>query len=542
MPILLDDDPSFATQSERAVYERLLQQLGPSDLLGANVRITRDGRDHEVDILVGLVDAGFAVLEVKGGAVGLEGGRWWQGRHTDRHQIEPVDQARDAKHALKAYAGMDDRWGRRRAGWSHAVVLAHTAVDAGFAAPDCPREAIFGRDDLDHLADGLRRLLAQQHGAGTTADDLLALREVLQGRFPPQADLVSEAAERDEVSQRLTEQQAMVLDATRLLKRVEVRGGAGSGKTWLAVEQARRLAQDGQRVALVCYSRGLAAFLRRRVDAIPNRRHRPAYVGLFHGLGQKWGAQLPQTTDDREGWEVRLPAEMQALAEQLPDGQRFDAVVVDEAQDFSDTWWPALLGALRSEDSGIYVFSDESQRVFARYGGPPVPLLPLMLDANLRNTKQIGRTFTDLAPFRMRLRGGDGPAVRLVPCAPGDAVQRADDEVDRLLDDWRPEDIALLTTGSRHPEQVARQDEGQDEYWSTFWDEDQVFYGHVLGFKGLERRVVVLAVNERERTERSRERLYVGLSRARDQLVVCGDPEYLEQVGGTALVRALEGR
>ena len=139
----------------------------------------------------------------------------------------------------------------------------------------------------------------------------------------------------------------------------------------------------------------------------------------------------------------------------------------------------------------------------------------------------------------MRLRGGDGPAVRLVACAREDAVRCADDEVDVLLDDWRPEDIALLTTGSRHPEQVARQEEGQDEYWSTFWDEDQVFYGHVLGFKGLERRVVVLAVNERERTERSRERLYVGLSRARDQLVVCGDPDYLREVGGTALLRAL---
>ena len=43
---------------------------------------------------------------------------------------------------------------------------------------------------------------------------------------------------------------------------------------------------------------------------------------------------------------------------------------------------------------------------------------------------------------------------------------------------------------------------------------------------------VVLALNESEPHERSRERLYVGLSRARDQLVVCGDPAYVEAVGG----------
>jgi phosphate starvation-inducible protein PhoH len=54
----------------------------------------------------------------------------------------------------------------------------------------------------------------------------------------PQRDLIGEAAEREDVADRLTQEQAAVLDAIRLLPRVEVRGGAGSGKTWLAVEQA----------------------------------------------------------------------------------------------------------------------------------------------------------------------------------------------------------------------------------------------------------------------------------------------------------------
>jgi hypothetical protein len=43
----------------------------------------------------------------------------------------------------------------------------------------------------------------------------------------------------------------------------------------------------------------------------------------------------------------------------------------------------------------------------------------------------------------------------------------------------------------------------------SFWSADEIFYGHVLGFKGLERPVVVLAVNETKVGERSRERLYV---------------------------------
>ncbi|MGH8826831.1 MAG: ATP-binding domain-containing protein, partial [Jiangellaceae bacterium] len=369
--------------------------------------------------------------------------------------------------------------------------------------------------------------------------DVELLAEILRGRNLPQRDQVAHAVERDEIADQLTQDQAVILGAIQALNRVEVRGGAGSGKTWLALEQARRLSRAGQRVALTCYSRGLAEHLRRIVATWP-RQHRPAYVGEFLTLGLTWGA-APGTDDDSDYWERRLPTQMADLAAELPPGRRFGSVVVDEAQDFAESWWPALLAALRDEEAGgVYAFTDDGQRVFARYGRPPVPLVPLVLDHNLRNTRQIGDVFTPLTPMPMRLLGGDGPDVRFVECRPEDALPCADDEVDALLGNgWRPEDVALLSTGSRHPEQVARQAAGQDAYWQTFWDTDQVFYGHVLGFKGMERRAVVLAVNEREPRERSRERLYVGLSRARDELVVVGDPQHVRAVAGDEVMNRL---
>jgi hypothetical protein len=140
----------------------------------------------------------------------------------------------------------------------------------------------------------------------------------------------------------------------------------------------------------------------------------------------------------------------------------------------------------------------------------------------------------------MRFLGGDGPEVRFVACDAEEALNIGDDQVEALLDGgWRPEDVALLTTGSRHPEQVGRQADGNQVYWDSFWDAEQVFYGHVLGFKGLERRAIVLVVNDRYGLERARERLYVGLSRARDELVVCGDPDFITEVGGPDLARRL---
>ena len=241
-----------------------------------------------------------------------------------------------------------------------------------------------------------------------------------------------EAEERGDEVERLSAEQAVILDAARLLNRIEVRGGAGSGKTWLAVEQARRLSRSGRRVALTCYSRGLAAWLQRRVASFP-RKERPAYVGTFHNLGVEWGAPTG-SDDDSHFWEVELPATMARLAHDLPVKQRFDAIIVDEAQDFADSWWDPLVGALVDEErGGLFVYSDENQRIFARFGRPPVPLVPLVLDHNLRNTKQIHAAFGPLAPSRMYARGGEGPEVRFVAVSADEALDVAAEAEQRVV-------------------------------------------------------------------------------------------------------------
>ena len=66
-----------------------------------------------------------------------------------------------------------------------------------------------------------------------------------------------------------------------------------------------------------------------------------------------------------------------------------------------------------------------------------------------------------------------------------------------------------------------------------------VFYGHVLGFKGLERPAVVLCINGFRDVARAKEMLYVGLSRPRTKLVVCGELALISQVGGEGVRRRL---
>lgn len=548
MPTTLPENPRLANDSERRVWEILCSQLGEGDLLIAGKRVTDHLKDHEIDFVVAIEGAGIFCIEVKGGEV-WHNGTAWQQRSRSGHlkTIDPVKQVRQARYALRGFIEADPRWTQARPRWNHVVVLTQSEMPQDFALADCPRWMVLDRNEIGALGEKLREVALSQETdlplLSATAID--QLQTALGGRGLPQRDVVARALENEDAADILNEQQAVILGAVRLLTRVEIRGGAGSGKTFMALEQARRLAQQGQRVALICYSHGLASYLK-RITAGWKRRHQPGYVGEFHSLGIQWGAPVgpdenERTKETSQFFEHDLPAQMLQLATGLPEGQRFDAIVIDEAQDFADSWWDPILAALRDpEDSGLYVLIDEGQRVFDRQGTPPVPLVPLILDQNIRNTRQIATAFQPLVDHPMRFLGGDGPEVSFVACTLEEALDVADDQIEALLEEgWRPEDVALLTTGSRHPEQVSRQAGGNQAYWDSFWDAEQVFYGHVLGFKGLERRAIVLVVNDRYALERAAERLYVGLSRARDQLVVCGDPDFIVEYGGSDVARRL---
>lgn len=543
MPRCFPEEPDFSADraAERTVWEHLRDQLPDDAALFHSVNLLERDREHEIDLLVAWPGVGLAAIEVKGGHVRRDAQGWTQESAGTRRKIRPVVQAQDGRHVLQRYLDKHtSSAGDARA--MHLVAVPFTAVPAQWVAPDLDRACLLGRGDLDDVADRVRRAV-EQHGQGhrpLTAQEGDAVVRVLAAELGSQTSLLSDAEEHEQRVDQMTRDQAHVLASFKYHRRLKVVGGAGTGKTWLALEQARRLAKAGEKVGLVCYSRGLARWFERNTLAWPSRE-RPAYVGLFHDLPVRWGAE-PGRDDHSEDFEERLPRELGELAAQQPASELFDSVVVDEAQDFGAQWWPSLVACLReAEQGGLFVFMDEARRVFARAGEAPIDLPPYVLDENIRNTKNIANLFSSLSGEALRARSMTGPPVRLVECAEDDAVSRADDAVCALLDEgFEPGQVALLTTLHRHPEQRSQVEMGgHAAYWDAFFAADDVFYSNVLGFKGLERPVIVLAVNGFREAQRAREQLYVGLSRARTLLVVVGQRSVLEQVGGGGVRKRL---
>ncbi|WP_278236060.1 NERD domain-containing protein/DEAD/DEAH box helicase [Isoptericola sp. AK164] len=373
MPRTYPSTPDFPDDggAERAVWEALRAELPDDVVVCHGVNLQEYDQEYEIDLLVAWPGVGIAVVEVKGGYIERSGGSWYQGSGDARHRIQPVRQVQSARHVLQALLrerGEPASSSRT----AHLVAFPHRYVSGGWDSFDLPRDMVIGRDDLESpggVADRVKHAI-ERHGQGYAPldeDALDGLVACVAGGFPSQSEHLTRALEHETRLEQMTRDQVQILRALSQVRRMRVVGGAGSGKTYLALEQARRRTRAGERVALLCYSRGLGRYFQ-RITATWPRRDRPAYVGLFHELPVSWGA-VGGRDDDPDYWERHLPTELGRLAALRGPDELFDAVVVDEAQDFGDLWWPSLLRCLRDADTGgVYVFLDDAQRVFPRDG------------------------------------------------------------------------------------------------------------------------------------------------------------------------------
>ena len=315
-------------------------------------------------------------------------------------------------------------------------------------------------------------------------------------------------------------------------------GAAGSGKTLLALEQCRRLARQGFRVLFTCYNKALAAWARAALAADLGAAMALVTVDNYHDLAADLVRRAGLSVSDSgtlggdalaRYFADELPEQLLAAIEILPD--RFDAIVVDEGQDFADTWWLTLEALLADPVDGILaIFYDDNQRIYstATSGTYPVAESPFPLTRNCRTTRQIHRAA--LAYHRGAsapdCAGPEGRAVAEAGQSLADdqpaALRRAVHEL-TAVEGVPVDEIVVLST--RGPRTSALTEGLRVGNLTLTWGEagpGQLPIRSVHTFKGLESPVVILAEPDRAHAANRDALLYVALSRAQHHVVVLG--------------------
>jgi hypothetical protein len=533
--------PTTST-AERRLYEGFLGQLDESFVVYHSVDwvLWRAGRAEqgEADFVLTHAELGVLVLEAKGGAISYDPRSrvWTQSGNTGSHRLaeDPFHQARDEMHSFIEILEARPGWKEWMPSYGYGVAFPD-GVYASDAHPGAPATVTIDRDDLARLAARIDELMRswQRPGRAFGAEGMEAVAMALGLRVEIRTPLKLQFGEEDRRIIELTDDQAYARAVILHRRRAAVTGPAGSGKTILATEIARHEAESGTRTLLTCFNRRLGEHLRASTEGTPN-----LHVAHFHALCIELAREAnipliePDGAADRRWFEHTLPDALEEAARTL--GPRFDAIVVDEAQDFRSWWWPALLATHVDPDHGtLYLFADDSQNL---YGGDQLPVsdeeIEPPLPDNLRNTRAIHEfvsVFFDA--------GSAGPGTPKGP--PGREVEvleyNDEAELDRLLEvvltnlteqEQVPlDDIVVLSPGGREKSRLwARRQFGRFRL-SDRVEAGTVLWSSVHAFKGLERPVVVLAEIGDDHHEEVGKYLRSGATRARNHLIVLASGE-----------------
>jgi hypothetical protein len=551
--------------SERRLFEFLQSDPGTEEwvVLHSLGLAHRSNKPYgEIDFVVLVPSGGVACIEVKGGRVRCKDGIWYTKNRNDIESTlsrSPFQQAREGMFALKDAIEKHFGSGADAARIPFSSLVVFPDIEAPPGTPEFERWEAIGVGDLrQSISTHITRALTEQtRRVGPSGRERLGTPEVMRqirNFLRPDFDVGiarSTTIQRSEERiVRLTDEQYDVLDLFALNDRCLVEGAAGTGKTMLALEFARRMASPDRRVHLLCFNRLLGDWLSHSV----RESGEPGITtGTFHSclremiLGSSLAAEFQRAEEDartqdrmaeffREGY--LLFAQI-ALAE---GASQTDLLILDEGQDLLrpeilevlNAWlagglsggrWVVLGDFTRQSLYGSAGASVDAGRLLSAY---TTHFTSTVLRKNCRNTRRIGEETALLSGFEAlpyRLDSEDCLAVdyRYWSDA-GHQRRRLEEILIELHDDRVPfEDVVILSPRriensvvsqldrNRFPIRVAAEvpERGQNVHFST-----------VHAFKGLESPVVILCDLEDLEEDHSRALLYTGMSRARSHLIL----------------------
>jgi hypothetical protein len=517
----------------------------------------------EVDFVVVIPCAGVFCLEVKGGRVDCKDGAWTTTNasgSTFPLKRSPFSQAQEGMHEIRKSLEERLEWAPEfyKIPFGYAVVFTDVEAPPTEIGTE-PWEVI----DMHGLKAGLaahlikaakqQRVRHRLHSSPAEPQAPLArkLKDALRPDFERIVARGTVVTDSERRLLTLTEEQYHVLDLLENNPRCLFEGAAGTGKTLLALEFARRCAKSGARVLLICFNRLLGQWFANEMRVTGTGLS--VRAGPFHKCLRDAILTSVIAADFRaaelQSGEAELFDTVYPLYGQLAleaSHERFDVVVMDEAQDLVRQPVLDLLNVWLKDGlrSGHWAFFGDFHRQAIYGGGRPEDVQQRInamcgfyarasLKQNCRNTRRIGEETALLSGF-------DAPPYRMgqVDGAPVDYLEYADTDAQTthlhtalarlssesgiaaedvvILSRYRLEQSAAraLTESAQFRIRSVEEQPAKDRRVPTFR------FATAQAFKGMESKVIVLCDVDRIEQDDDRSLLYVAMSRARSLLTV----------------------
>ncbi|MDL4816938.1 nuclease-related domain-containing DEAD/DEAH box helicase [Actinomadura opuntiae] len=545
-----------APPGERLLFQRLLTDPGTSGwtvLHSLNLAHHVRQVEGEADFVVIVPELGVLCVEVKShlSVRRAADGMWHLGKQPPTAR-SPFRQASDQMHSIRKFLSSKRFDVREVPFWSAVWFTGASAEVEADPLEWQPWQLLDRRDLRRPVSQTLAAVLvkARQHLASRNP----AFDPSLARPAPPQCDEIARrlrprfettiaAADyrqvREQDLQHFLDEQYEALDAMDEEHQVLFTGPAGTGKTFLALEAAKRASLQGLEVRFACYNRLLGQWLASELQGFPGIR-----AGSLHSLMVDLAGERPPRNAESSWWNSQLPdLALEALLEREDPA---DVLIVDEIQDLCD---PAFLDVLDLMVRGglaggrWLMFGDfEHQAIYgtgdgrAELAGRSPSLYRRTLARNCRNTPRIGRTAAEASGLAGAYRGfrrpDDGIDVTFMRCStPAEQERSLARALDLLNEDHFQDDEIVVLSPMAGGTAARAQDQPLRNRLADYATRGKkVRYCTVHAFKGLDAPAVVVTDIDTASGERAESLLYIALSRATDRLVVLANDEALKSM------------
>ena len=509
----LEAFPKDMPFSEKIVYQALRDGLSNEYTVYHNVCFLKqtDSKfsEGEADFLIFHPRKGLLVLEIKGGAISFQDNKWFSSNNQGKFELKsPFYQARTQMHFFESCIHNEIPHARYCRGYGVGFPQCILPPNT-----DLPVEANPGLiiDNKEFKQENLQKRIDRifQHWTKTkenlTQSEIDTIKKKI---FEPEFKLVPALEDTEEKFLQLTEQQYSLLTFLENQKRVCIEGSAGTGKTLIALEKGRRLMNKGHSVLMLCFNQRLADYLR----SIEPEISILTFHELCKSMCEKTGIVYTVPEEEIDRFYTYTSPELLSDAVSKLD-QRYEAIIVDEGQDFDECWWIPIEEILK-DDGWLYIFFDKRQNVFGRNFHLPIDTPPFQLSENCRNATSINtwlrERFEGVAEFKQGTPEGFEPVV----FSWKDEEEQCE-QVRKLINTLFKEGVEIKEIALLTPHKA--QNSALFKFKETFKDLD---IHSIMGFKGMEANVVLLCDIGNSKFSSRPDLIFSGASRAKLRLYV----------------------